>query len=50
MIFNTLAINADNEWIMSDATIIRVHQNSAGAFKKYKNGYARRARKVKRGI
>jgi transposase len=37
MIFNTLAIAADNEWIMIDAIIIRAHPHSAGAFKKYRN-------------
>ena len=41
MIFNTLAIDADNEWIMIDSTIIRAHQHSAGALKKYRNWYAR---------
>lgn len=51
MIFNTLAINADNEWIMIDSTIIRAHQHSAGALKKYRNWYARtRSRKVQGGI
>lgn len=37
MIFNTLASNADNEWIMIDSTIIRAHQHSAGARKKYRD-------------
>ena len=31
MIFNTLAIDADTEWLMIDATIIRAHQHAAGA-------------------
>ena len=31
MIFNTLAINADAEWLMIDATIIRALQRTAGA-------------------
>jgi transposase len=34
MIFNTLALDLDNEWIMIDSTIIRAHQHSAGARKK----------------
>jgi transposase len=47
MIFNTLAIDADNEWIMIDSTIIRAHQHAAGAKKKYRNWYTRtRARKI----
>lgn len=31
MIFNTLAVDADTEWLMIDSTIIRVHQHAAGA-------------------
>lgn len=31
MMFNTLAIDADTEWLMIDATIIRAHQHAAGA-------------------
>ena len=31
MIFNTLAADADTEWLMIDATIVRAHQNAAGA-------------------
>lgn len=31
MIFNTLAVSADTEWLMIDSTIIRAHQHSAGA-------------------
>jgi len=31
MIFNTLAIDADTEWLMVDSTIIRAHQHAAGA-------------------
>jgi transposase len=31
MIFNTLAVNADTEWLMIDSTIIRAHQHAAGA-------------------
>ncbi|MBX3330278.1 MAG: transposase [Nitrospira sp.] len=31
MIFNTLAVDADTEWLMIDATIIRAHQHAAGA-------------------
>ena len=34
MIFNTLAEDADMEWVMIDATIIRAHQCAAGAQKK----------------
>ena len=33
IIFNTLAVNADTEWLMLDSTIIRAHQCSAGAKK-----------------
>lgn len=48
MIFNSLAIDQDNEWIMLDSTIIRAHQHAAGAKKKYRNWYARtRAGKIK---
>jgi transposase len=51
MIFNSLAIDQDNEWIMLDSTIIRAHQHAAGAKKKYRNWYARtRAGKIKGGI
>lgn len=51
MIFNSLAIDKDNEWIMLDSTIIRAHQHAAGAKKKYRNWYARtRARKIEGGI
>lgn len=31
MIFNTLAVSADTEWLMMDATIVRAHQQAAGA-------------------
>ena len=31
MMFTTLAIDADTEWLMIDATIIRAHQHAAGA-------------------
>ena len=31
MIFNTLVEDADMEWVMIDATIIRAHQHSFGA-------------------
>ena len=31
MIFNTLAVDADTEWLMMDSTIIRAHQHAAGA-------------------
>ena len=31
MIFNTLAVDADTEWLMIDSTIVRAHQHSAGA-------------------
>ena len=30
-IFEALAQDADNEWAMIDATIVRAHQHSAGA-------------------
>ncbi len=31
MIFNTLAIDTDNEWLFLDSTIIRAYQHAAGA-------------------
>ena len=31
MIFNTLAEDADMQWVMIDSTIIRAHQHSSGA-------------------
>lgn len=31
MIFNTLAVDADTEWLMIDSTIVRAHQHAAGA-------------------
>lgn len=37
MIVNTLAVDADTEWRMIEATIIRAHQHAAGA-----NGGSRR--------
>ncbi len=49
-IFNILATDADNEWLMIDSTVIRAHQHSAGALKKYRNWNARtRFRNIKRG-
>ena len=33
MIFNTLALDADTEWLMLDSTSVRVHQCAAGAKK-----------------
>jgi transposase len=33
-VFNQLASDADNEYMMIDATIVRAHQHSAGARKK----------------
>lgn len=33
MVFNTLSVNADTEWLMIDSTIIRAHQCAAGAKK-----------------
>ncbi len=33
MVFNTLAVNADTEWLMIDSTIVRAHQCAAGAKK-----------------
>jgi transposase len=38
MIFNSLAVTADTEWVMIDSTIIRAHQHSAGARKKSRDG------------
>jgi len=49
MIFNSLAINAEIDWVMIDSTIIRAHQHSAGARKKYSQWYRQaRAGAVKR--
>ncbi len=31
MVFNTLAVDADTEWLMIDSTIVRAHQHAAGA-------------------
>ena len=31
MVFNTLAMDADTEWLMIDSTISRAHQHAAGA-------------------
>ena len=31
MMFNTLAVDADTEWLMIDAPIIHAHQHAAGA-------------------
>lgn len=31
MIFNTLAVDADTEWLMIDSTIVRAHQHAAGS-------------------
>ena len=33
-LFETLAVDADNEYAMIDSTIVRAHQHSAGAKKK----------------
>src|SRR5476651_2481273 len=33
-LFKALAVDADNEYAMIDATIVRAHQHSAGALKK----------------
>jgi hypothetical protein len=41
MIFNILAADADTEWGMIDSTMVRAHQHSAGARKKYSQRYAR---------
>ena len=30
-IFNTLAVDADTEWLMIDSSIVRAHQHAAGA-------------------
>lgn len=30
MIFNTLAVDAETEWLMLDSTIVRAHQNASG--------------------
>ena len=31
MLFNTLAVDADTEWLMIDSSIVRAHQHAAGA-------------------
>lgn len=31
MIFNSLAVDADTEWLMIDSTIVHAHQHAAGA-------------------
>jgi hypothetical protein len=31
MIFNTLAVDVDTEWLMIDSSIVRAHQHAAGA-------------------
>ena len=31
MIFNTLSVDVDTEWLMIDSTIVRAHQHAAGA-------------------
>ena len=36
MIFNTLVVDADMEWVRIDSTIIRAHQHAAGAKKGFK--------------
>jgi len=41
MIFNTLAVDQDNEWLMIDSTMIRAHHHAAGARKKYREWYSR---------
>ncbi len=46
MIFNTFALDADNEWIMIDSAIIRAHQHSAGTLKYRKCDVRTSARKV----
>ena len=33
MVFNTLAVDADTEWLMLDSTIVQAHHCSAGAKK-----------------
>lgn len=49
MMFNTLSLNADTEWMMIDSTLIRAHQHAAGARKKYSRWYAEtRARTIMR--
>ena len=40
MIFNTLALDSDKEWLMIDSTIIRADQHSSGALK-YRTCYAK---------
>jgi len=46
MIFNTLAIDADTEWLMIDSTIVRAHQHSAGG----KGAPTAASGQIKRGI
>ena len=33
-LFNTLAVDKDEQWLMLDSTLIRVHQHASGAKKK----------------
>ena len=45
-IFQLLASDADNEYMMIDATIVRAHQHSAGAQKKRRPGHRPIARRI----
>ena len=38
MIFNTLSVDEDTEWLMLDSTMIRAHQHAAGARKNIETG------------
>ncbi len=38
MIFNTLAVDSDTEWVMIDSTLVRTHQHAAGARKNIPSG------------
>ena len=46
MIFNTLAVSADTEWLMIDSTIVRAHQHAAGA----KGAAVAEVRQIKRWV
>ena len=45
-LFQLLASDADNEYMMIDATIVRAHQHSAGAQKKRRPGHRPIARRI----
>jgi transposase len=46
-VFETLGKDADNEYAMIDSTIVRAHQHSAGAKKRWKTGHRTIRRRIK---